>query len=112
MMPSLLIVHVQSLERAVAADKAHRALCGATDMSVEHRALPDTQQKFEDVGLNHETASKWQLGGKLGGGTDMSAKHRALPDTRLKLEDAGISRHQVAVSDRLYDRVYDRVQTL
>jgi hypothetical protein len=94
MMPSLLIVHVQSLERAVAVDKAARLerckLGGVTDMSAEHRALPATQQMFEDVGLDPETATKWQLAGKLGGVTDMSAEHRALPATQQMFKDVGL----------------------
>ena len=55
MMPSLLIVHVQSLERAEAADKAARLerckLGAAIDMSAEHRASTVTQQNFKDAGL-------------------------------------------------------------
>jgi hypothetical protein len=94
MMPSLLIVYVQSLERAEAADKAAKLerckLGGATDMSAKHRALPGTQQKLEDAGLDPDTASKWKLGGKIGGPIDMSAKHRALLATQQKLKDAGL----------------------
>ena len=69
MMPSLLIVHVQSLERAEAADKAARLerckLGGATDIKPQTRKDPATRAKFEDVGLDPETDSKWQLGGTL-----------------------------------------------
>jgi hypothetical protein len=61
MMPSLLVVHVQALERATAADKAARlercTLGGVTDMSAEHHASTVTQQKFEDAGLDPATAS-------------------------------------------------------
>ena len=71
MMPSLLIVHVQSLERAEAADKAARLerckLGGATDIKPKTRKDPATRAKFIDAGLNPATASKWQLGGPLGG---------------------------------------------
>jgi hypothetical protein len=70
-------------------------LGGATDIKPTTRKDPATRAKFEDAGLDPDTDSKWQLGGKLGGGTDMSAKHRALPDTRLKLEDAGLN-HETA----------------
>jgi hypothetical protein len=95
MMPSLLIVHAQSLERAKAADKAASLercklggkLGGPTDMSAKHRALRDTQQKLKDADLNPETASKWQLGGA----TDIKPKTRKDLATRAKLEDAGLN---------------------
>ena len=71
MMPSLLIVHVQSLERAEAADKAAKLerckLGGATDIKPQTRKDPATRAKFIDNGLNPATASKWQLGGTLSG---------------------------------------------
>jgi hypothetical protein len=41
-------------------------LGGATDMSAEHRARPETQQKFKDAGLDPDKASKAALGGKMG----------------------------------------------
>jgi hypothetical protein len=37
-------------------------------MSAKHRALPETQQKFKDVGLDPDTASKHALGGSKFGG--------------------------------------------
>ena len=98
MMPSRLIVQVQALERETSADKAAKLerckLGGATDIKPETRKDLATRAKFEDVGLNPASASKWQLGGKLGGGggTDMSAEHRALPDTQQKFEDVASTR--------------------
>jgi hypothetical protein len=63
------------LERAAAADKAAKlercklggkngSTLGTTDMSAKHRALPETQQKLKDAGLDPATASKHALGGK------------------------------------------------
>ena len=81
MMPSLLIVHVQSLERAEAADKAARLvrckLGGATDMKPKHRALPETQQKLKGVGLDPATASTQALGGATGGSVPKSDTHKS-----------------------------------
>jgi hypothetical protein len=90
MMPSLLIIHVQSLERATAADKAAKLerckLGGTTDIKPKTREDPDTRAKFEDAGLDPVTASKWQLGAA----TDIKPKTREDPDMRAKFEDAGL----------------------
>jgi hypothetical protein len=51
-------------------------LGGATDMSAEHRALPETQQKLKRAGLNPATASKLALGGKMIGGVPKSDIHK------------------------------------
>jgi hypothetical protein len=108
MMPSLLIVYVQSLERAEAADKAaklercklggtnsqakhaanaaaghvtlfggNRSLGGATDIKPQTRKDLATRAKFEDVGLNPATASKWQLAGKMCCGVPKSDIHKS-----------------------------------
>jgi hypothetical protein len=47
------------------------------DMSAEHRASTVTQQKFKDAGLDLDTGSKWQLGGKKGGGVLKSDTHKS-----------------------------------
>jgi hypothetical protein len=81
MMPSLLIVHVQSLERAVAADKAAKMerckLGGATDIKPTMCEDPATCAKFEDAGLDPDTDSKQALGGKNGGGVPKSDIHKS-----------------------------------
>jgi hypothetical protein len=64
MMPSLLIVHGQALERAMTEDKAAKlercTLGGATDIKPETREDPDTRAKFIAVNLDPDTDSKCQ----------------------------------------------------
>jgi hypothetical protein len=82
----------------VAADKAAKlercTLGGATDIKPKTREGLDTRAKFEDAGLNPETASKWQLagtlGGTLGGATEIKPKTRKDPATRAKFIDNGL----------------------
>ena len=61
------------------------------DIKPTTRKDPATRAKFEDAGLDPDTASKWQLAGTLGGAPDMSAEHRALPETHQKLKRAGLN---------------------
>jgi hypothetical protein len=102
MMPSLLIVHVQSLERAEAADKAAKLercklggkIGGAADIKPQTREDPAMRAKFEDVGLDPDTDSKHALGGKIGGkhggATDIKPQTREDLATRAKFEDVGL----------------------
>jgi hypothetical protein len=47
------------------------------DMSAKHRALPETQQKFKDAGLDPAIASKHALSGKKSGGALKSDTHKS-----------------------------------
>jgi hypothetical protein len=47
------------------------------DMSAKTRALPETQLKLKDAGLDPTTASKHALGGKNGGGVPKSETHKS-----------------------------------
>jgi hypothetical protein len=51
-----------SAGRTLAGASCGGKIAGTMDMSAKHRALPATQQKFKDAGLNPDSASKHALG--------------------------------------------------
>jgi hypothetical protein len=60
-------------------------------MSAKHRALPETQQKLKDAGLDPDSASKQALGGKLSIKPDKGCNNMHFDSIRDKKDFANVA---------------------